>query len=86
MYVGYCISSINKGLEGEIDSIFVAYEYRKLDLGDKLMRNALEWLDKNKVKTRTIGVIDGNEEVLRFYKKYGFYKRIMILEEINKNS
>jgi ribosomal protein S18 acetylase RimI-like enzyme len=86
MYVGYCISSINKGLEGEIDSIFVAYEYRKLDLGDKLMRNALEWLDKNKVKTRRIGVIDGNEEVLRFYKKYGFYKRIMILEEINKNS
>lgn len=83
-YIGYCISTINKDLIGEIDSLFVEKEYRKYGLGDKLMNRALEWLDSNQVKTKIIGVAEGNENVLEFYKRYGFYKRRVILEQVNE--
>lgn len=84
LYVGYCISTINEDLTGEIDSIFVEKEYRKYGLGDKLMNIALEWLNSKQVKTKIIGVAEGNENVLEFYKRYGFYKRRVILEQINE--
>ena len=84
LYIGYCISTINKDLIGEIDSLFVEKEYRKYGLGDKLMDRALEWLNSNQVKTKIIGVAEGNENVLEFYKRYGFYKRRVILEQINE--
>jgi ribosomal protein S18 acetylase RimI-like enzyme len=84
IYIGYCISTINKELIGEIDSLFVEKEYRKYGLGDKLMNGALEWLNSNEVKMKVIGVAEGNENVLEFYKRYGFYKRRVILEQINE--
>jgi len=83
-YIGYCISTINADLTGEIDSLFVNKAYRKYGIGDKLMTRALQWLDDNKVKTKIIGVAEGNENVLDFYKKYGFYKRRIILEQIEE--
>lgn len=83
-YIAYCISTINKDLIGEIDSLFVIKEYRKYGLGDNLMNRALEWLNSNQVKTKIIGVAEGNENVLEFYKRYGFYKRRLILEQVNK--
>ncbi|MCG0275390.1 MAG: GNAT family N-acetyltransferase [Thermosediminibacteraceae bacterium] len=70
-------------LIGEIDSIFVEEKYRNYGLGDRLMKRALEWLNSNHVKTKIIMVAEGNENVLEFYKKYGFYKRRIILEQIN---
>ncbi|MCQ1531602.1 GNAT family N-acetyltransferase [Lutispora saccharofermentans] len=84
IYIGYCISTINEKSEGEIDSIFVDGECRKFGLGDRLMGRALEWLDCNNAKKKIIGVAEGNEEVLSFYKKYGFYKRTVILEQRNE--
>lgn len=84
LYIGYCISTINKDLMGEIDSLFVDKEYRKYGLGDNLMNMALEWLSSNQVKTKIIGVAEGNENVLDFYKRYGFYKRKLILEQVNE--
>lgn len=84
LYIGYCISTINKELIGEIDSLFVEKEYRKYGLGDELMNRALEWLNNHQVKTKIIGVAEGNENVLEFYKRYGFYKRDIILEQIGE--
>ena len=83
-YIAYCISTINKDLIGEIDSLFVDKEYRKYGLGDNLMNRALEWLNSNQVKTKIIGVAEGNENVLEFYKRYGFYKRKLILEQVDE--
>jgi ribosomal protein S18 acetylase RimI-like enzyme len=83
LYIGYCISTISNDLVGEIDSLFIEKEYRKFGLGDKLMNRALEWLNNNKVKTKVIGVAEGNESVLDFYKRHGFYKRRIILEQRN---
>ena len=82
LYIGYCISTIDVELTGEIDSLFIEEEYRKDGLGDKLMKEAIKWLDLNKVKTKVIAVAEGNEEVLEFYKRYGFYKRRIVLEQI----
>lgn len=82
LYVGYCISTVNEELLGEIDSLFIEKEYRKYGLGDELMNRALEWLDTNKVKRKIIGVAEGNENVLEFYKRYGFYKRTVILQQL----
>ncbi|MDT8716856.1 GNAT family N-acetyltransferase [Clostridium sp. 19966] len=80
-YVGYCISSINKEHIGEIESIYIEEEYRKYGLGDSLMKRALKWLEEKGAKSKMIGVAEGNDEVLEFYKKYGFYKRTTILQQ-----
>lgn len=82
IFVGYCISTINSEPAGEVDSFFVEEQYRKQGLGDKLMQRALEWLDINKAKTKIIVVAEGNENVLEFYRRYGFYKRRIVLEQV----
>jgi ribosomal protein S18 acetylase RimI-like enzyme len=33
---------------------------------------------------KIIGVAEGNEQVFDFYKKYGFYERTTILEQVTK--
>lgn len=80
-YVGYCISTINSGSVGEISSLYIEPEYRKQGIGDMLITKALEWLDSNKVNTKIIGVAEGNDNVIKFYEKYGFYSRTTILEQ-----
>lgn len=81
LYIGYCISTINKELVGEIDSLFIDEEYRKYGLGDQLMNRALEWLNIKQAKTKRIVVAEGNENALEFYKRYDFYKKNIILEQ-----
>lgn len=83
-FVGYCISTVNSELEGEIDSLYIEPEYRKYGIGDKLMRRSLDWLDSRNVKTKIIIVAEGNEQVFSFYKKYGFYERKIILEQLSE--
>ena len=46
------------------------------------MERGILWMDSNRVSKKIIGVAEGNEEVLEFYKKYGFYKRTVIVEQI----
>lgn len=82
LYIGYCISTIDIDQIGEIDSLFIEEEYRKYGLGDQLMNKSVEWLDLNKVKMKVISVAEGNEAVLEFYKRYGFHRRRIILEQI----
>jgi len=81
-YIGYCISTINKEMIGEIDSLYVEKEYRKQGIGSQLMERALEWLDTNKVNSKIVAVGDGNENVIDFYNHYGFHIRNIILEQV----
>jgi ribosomal protein S18 acetylase RimI-like enzyme len=71
-YVGYCLSSIEENL-GEIDSIFIEKQYRKLGLGDKLMNNTLDWFESRQIKNIAINVVYANEEALPFYERHGFH-------------
>ncbi|MCK9152561.1 GNAT family N-acetyltransferase [Methanobacterium alcaliphilum] len=82
-YIGYCISSISQDI-GEIDSIFVEKKYRSQGIGQKLMERALNWMRENGSDDIKIVVAVGNEELLPFYKNFGFFPRHMVLE--NKNT
>jgi len=72
---GYCVSTISADNKGEIDMLYVKEAYRGYDLGKKLMDLALVWLDGQKVKEKTLNVAEGNEEVIKFYKKFEFFPR-----------
>ncbi|MBY9078056.1 GNAT family N-acetyltransferase [Paenibacillus sp. HN-1] len=80
MAVGYCISSINEARQGEIDSIYLLDAYRGEGIGDTLMRETLDWFQDNGIRDIGISVLYGNEQVLRFYAKYGFYPRAYLLK------
>jgi ribosomal protein S18 acetylase RimI-like enzyme len=82
-YIGYCVSTINKEMIGEIDSLYVEEEYRKQGIGNQLMKRALKWMDENKVKSKIVVVGDGNENVIDFYNNYGFHIRKIVLEQIS---
>jgi diamine N-acetyltransferase len=82
--VAYCVSSVTDeilGGVGEIDSIFIDKDYRKLGIGDRLMKKALDWLDNENVRGKRIVVAQGNESVFDFYRKYGFYHLHHILQQ-----
>ncbi|KYH34956.1 putative acetyltransferase [Clostridium tepidiprofundi DSM 19306] len=86
IYIGYCISSIVKStvdenMYGEIESIFVENNYRKYGIGDMLMKRTLDWMDENNVATKHIIVAAGNEQVISFYERYGFYVKTLKLEQ-----
>lgn len=80
-YIGYCLSSIEGDL-GEIESIFIEKEYRKLGLGDKLMNNVLVWFQSKEIKNIEINVVYANDEALPFYNRYGFHIGNYILKKI----
>ncbi|MDF2520580.1 MAG: GCN5-related N-acetyltransferase [Clostridia bacterium] len=71
--IGYCVSTFNPEGTGEIESIFIDKEYRRLHIGDMLMEASLKWLESKTPKEIILTVAGGNEGVLDFYKKYGFY-------------
>ncbi len=79
--IGYCVSSIDEKLNGEIDSILVDEQYRGMKVGEELMARALKWFDENKVETRRIVVAQGNERAFKFYEKFGFYHLFSTLQQ-----
>ncbi len=82
--VGYCISSITEDSLGEIDSIFVESDYRHCGIGDRLVKNAINWMKNLSVNRIIVQVMIGNEEVHPFYKKYGFQPRVTIMMKIDE--
>lgn len=80
--IGYCISTIDKENPetGEIDSIFIEEDYRKLGIGRKLICNAIEWLNTHNVKTQKLLVAAGNEKVIDFYRQFGFSPLHIVLQ------
>jgi ribosomal protein S18 acetylase RimI-like enzyme len=82
--VGYCVTTISDERVGEIDSIYVEREYRRHRIADTLMKRALSWLDGHSVLRRVLTVAGGNEQVLEFYARYGFYPRSTVLEQITE--
>ena len=80
--IGYCVSTITKKGQGEIDSICIEEGYRRCGIGDNLMKKALKWMDEHSVKGKMLEVASGNEEVFAFYSRYGFYPRSIILRQV----
>lgn len=78
-YVGYCVTSVNREKEGEIESIYVEKDYRLSGIGDGLMSRALAWLNDVTVKQTVLTVAEGNEGVFAFYRRHDFYPKTTIL-------
>ncbi len=70
-YVGYCLSSIENN-SGEIESIYIENQYRKLGIGGQLIEDALNWFKAKGITNIQIGVVYGNDHALPFYERYGF--------------
>jgi GNAT superfamily N-acetyltransferase len=79
--VGYCVSSIDRWLTGEIDSIFVSPPYRGQGIGTTLMEKTLEWLNGKGAKKKIVSVVVGNEQAYVFYSQFGFFPRRTLLEQ-----
>ncbi len=80
--VGYVVSSIDSKKTGVIESVYVSEVYRGFGLGDRLMRNALSWLDEKNALVKVLDVTVGNEAVYSFYCRYGFLPRQTHLKQV----
>jgi ribosomal protein S18 acetylase RimI-like enzyme len=79
--IGYCITSIDRTLTGEIDSIFVDSQCRGQGIGTVLMEKALGWLRVKGAKKNVVSVAVGNEQAYVFYEQFGFFPRRTLLEQ-----
>ena len=77
--IGFCIVSLDNGV-GQIESLFVAEDSQRRGLGGVLLERGIRLLNEHKPKHIRLLVGEGNEDVVSFYKKYGFVKRATQLE------
>ncbi len=82
--VGYCVSSIDRHLTGEVDSIYVDQNYRGQGIGSTMIQKALQWLGSKGAQKKIVSVTFGNEQVWEFYQEFGFMPRRTLLEQKNK--
>jgi len=78
--VGYCVSAINKFLQGEIVSIYVLPEFRGNGIGTRLMDEHLSWLRENKVTSIFLFVHPCNTDAIRFYWRFSFFASGPLME------
>ena len=79
--VAYCVVTLGENGQGEIESIYVRQDYRGIGVGNCLMQMALAWLDQSEAKTKTVAIAAGNEQVISFYARYGFFPRQTLLKQ-----
>ena len=84
--VAYCVTSLSADHIGEIESLYVDEAYRSQGIGTALMTRALAWLDENGSVENRVAVAEGNEEAFPFYRKFGFYPRRTVLEQVRGNA
>ena len=84
-YAGYCVSSVSDEGYGEIESIFIDENYRSQGIGARLVSAALSWMDSEGAEKKRVAVADGNEDAWVFYQKFGFYPRMMVLEQTDSH-
>lgn len=78
--IAYSVSSIIDE-KGFVDSLYVAEPSRNAGIGNKLMERSLNWMEINGVSDFEILVSYGNEDALKFYEKYDFYPKHLILKK-----
>ncbi len=79
--LGYIVTTISHGNEGEIDSVYVEEKYRLMGIGDALMQHSIRWMNGKNVKTKKVTVATSNQVAISFYERYGFRRRSITLEQ-----
>ncbi|MBN1534850.1 MAG: GNAT family N-acetyltransferase [Spirochaetes bacterium] len=77
--VGYCISTMEQE-KGEIDSLYVEEDYRRHGYGGRLVERSLRWLREKGCARIVVSVAEGHESVFGFYRAFGFYPRVTVLQ------
>lgn len=78
--VGFCVCSVNEAI-GEVDSIFVEEAFRQHHIGNEFLSRAEDFFKKHSAKKQILQVYAGNEKVIEFYKKQGYYPKYITLEK-----
>jgi GNAT superfamily N-acetyltransferase len=80
-YVGYCVCPVSAEKTGEVESLFINAAYRQAGIGTALVTRGLAWMDSIGVVRKQVSMGCGNEAAWAFYRKFGFYPRMMLLEQ-----
>ena len=80
LLVGYCVCTVSSHV-GEVDSIFVEETFRKHRIGNDFFERADAFFKMSRVKKQIPQVYAGNEKVMEFYKKQGYYPKYITLEK-----
>ena len=85
--IGFLYSSIYRGLPyrqkaiyAELYHMFIKEEYRGRKLGQKLIKDFLNWCKKNRVDYVQSVPSVNNKPAISFYKKMGFKEYALVLE------
>ena len=78
--VAYCVATVSSEMAGEIDSILVDRNFRGRGIGSRLVAGALGWFDRERASPITIAVAEGNHEAFAFYEKFGFARRLVVMQ------
>ncbi|MDD3069836.1 MAG: GNAT family N-acetyltransferase [Methanoculleus horonobensis] len=84
--VAYCVTSLSAERIGEIESLYVEEASRSQGIGTALIHRALAWLSESGSVENRVSVAEGNEEVLPFYRQFGFYPRRTVLEQVRESA
>jgi diamine N-acetyltransferase len=83
LLIGYSISTIERKAKiGSIESIYIKDDYRRLGLGMKLVNTSKQWQLEQGCSKLSLAILVGNEEVLQFYIKAGYYPRTLMMSYI----
>jgi GNAT superfamily N-acetyltransferase len=80
-YIGYCVSSVSAEMAVEVESLFVDKAYSSAGIGTALVTRELAWMDSCGVVRKRVSVGCGNEDTGAFYRKFGFYPRMTVIEQ-----
>lgn len=69
--IGYCISFVHIG-RGELKSLHVDENYRKLGIGKDLVNKHIVWMKDKECKSINVKVSHENNPTISFYKDLGF--------------
>lgn len=86
--IGFCDvgeSRIKEFAEGEIYSLYVLPEFKGRGFGKKLIKHAIDWLEKRKMTPFIVTTLEKNINAQKFYEKLGFKAIGKILTEVGDN-
>ena len=77
--VGYCVCTLASNGWGEVDSLYVAPQYRRRGVGRALVTAGMAWLGERGAKPIVVDVLAANDEARRLYERFGFHARTVRL-------
>jgi GNAT superfamily N-acetyltransferase len=84
--IAYCVSTVSPGGRSEIDSMFVEERCQGRGIGSELVRHALAWMESVEASSKVVTIAYANEEVLAFYRRFGFHPRTILLQHIHETA